>query len=94
MTIQCPNCSTAYTADRCGVNIPENKNAIVTVVCVLCKGEFDVIVTWFPEQEAKPGSPAVVPGWWSRVVMRKPIVPEIPDKAGVPAQHRVESRSR
>lgn len=69
MTIQCPECQTTYLATRCGIELQPGHQGVATVVCVLCKSEFDVMVTW---GETTPGE---TPGWWARTVLRKPVVP-------------------
>lgn len=65
MRIECPTCKTSYTEERCGVPpLKDNQSAKITVVCLVCKSEFDTSIT--------PKIVVVQPGWWQRVVLRRP----------------------
>ena len=65
--LRCPECETEYASDRLGLpEILDTQVAHVTVICVVCKKDFDATIT--PQ-------PGVKPSWFQRVVMRQPVVP-------------------
>ena len=62
--IECPQCATSYTPQRCGMrDLAEDESAVITVKCLVCGWSFDTSV--------RPKFIVVTPGWFQRVVMRK-----------------------
>lgn len=73
--LTCPKCETRYTAERCGVTLPEpGRTKRATVVCITCKTQFDTLFEYVNEERITSA-----PGWWARNVMRrKPVVETSP----------------
>jgi hypothetical protein len=70
--IECPECATSYTLERLGLKMPTEagKNLQVTVVCMVCKKQFDSRL-----ESVLEGRVVDAPGWVARnILRRKPTV--------------------
>jgi len=67
MRLRCPHCDTDYAGAHCGVPaLRPGQGASITVICLVCKKDFDVTAT---------PTAAEVPSWFQRVVRRKQAKP-------------------
>lgn len=57
--LECPECHTSYTAERCGLSNIAKQPTQVTVTCMVCKTNFHVLVRWTSSKTevSKP--------WWN-----------------------------
>lgn len=63
--IQCPECATSYTAERCGLSPRATESVSASVKCSICATVFQVVLV-----------PAVTPAQpWYRRLMRTPVAP-------------------
>lgn len=84
LRIQCPNCATSYTADRCGIPRPDKaQQTIATVVCMVCRTQFDTVFT--PVVDAVEN---YSPNWFARNIMRRKATFDLVESVSVAVKSR------
>lgn len=83
--LECPECYTKYTTERCGVKVQPEKPSVATVVCPICACSFDARIEFVPARTEILNEP----GWFAKYVLRRQA-----QFTEVPGRYDVTSRKR
>jgi hypothetical protein len=61
--IECPECQTQYTTQRCGISLMPEESRQVTIACRVCTKQFDVLI--------EPNYVTDEAGWFARYILRR-----------------------
>lgn len=83
--LECPQCETSYTTERCGVKVQPEHVTRATVVCLICGTSYDAKIEFVPARTEILNEP----GWFAKYVLRRQAqLVEVPGRYDVTTKKR------